>query len=175
MKYWLFAPGNTDDALQIFAIPDVSYAKKTVTLKAAKRSIQGTVIDDYLFAGGEEITISVRVATVIEKLNLEGVEVWDYTAILPDKAYKDTWKYIVVANHVDCINFKNSEIDYDEDTGTIDFIDKLVVDEQKADLAGYHMFRLHEEFPRVVVSDIVKEAIESINPVGIKFKPTDGS
>ncbi len=176
MKYWLFGPSSTDfDALQIFAIPDVSYVKKTITLKAEKKNIQGVVIDDYLFVGGEEVTVSTRVAKIIESLSLEGIEVWDYIADLPDKIYKDTWKYIVVANHVDCIDFKNSEIDYDEDFGTIDFIDKLVIDEQKADLAGYHMFRLHDDFPTIVVSDYVKQAIEAIHPVGIDFDPTDGT
>ncbi len=176
MKYWLFGPENINDALQIFSDVQVSYQTSKVLIDATGKDdvVYGHVANDYLFAAGsEEEIVSVKIAEVLKKL--EGVFIWDLKVKLPNKSYKDTWKYIVVANHVDCIDFKNSEIDYDEDFGTIDFIDKLVIDEQKADLAGYHMFRLHERTSRVVVSDLVKQAIEAIHPVGIDFDPTDGT
>ncbi len=177
MKYWRFGAGNTDfEPLMLYGVPEVDYQNKKVTFKTSdKDDISDGKVDDYLVAGGEEKIVSVRVAEVIEHLDLEGVEVWEYSAELLGRIYEDTWKYIVVANHVDCIDFKNSEIDYDEELGTIDFIDKLIIDEKKADLAGYHMFRLHERTSRIVVSDVVKQAIEAINPVGIDFDPTGGS
>ncbi len=176
MKYWLFGAGNTDfEPLMLYGVPEVDYQNKKVTFKTSdKDDISDGKVDDYLVAGGEEKVVSVRVAEVIEHLDLEGVEVWEYSAELPGRTYEDTWKYIVVANHVDCIDFQRSDMKIRED-GSIRRIRELVIDERKADLAGYHMFRLHEEFPRVVVSDIVKQSIESLNPVGIKFKPTDGS
>ncbi len=177
MKYWLFGTEDVDDSMQIFADVQVDYQISNVLIDATGKddTVYGHVVDDNLFAAGsDEEIVSNKVAEILK--NLEGVSVWNLQVRLPDKDYKDTWKYIVVANHVDCIDFKNSEIDYDEDTGTIDFIDKLVIDEKKASLAGYHIFRLHERTSKIIVSDIVKEAIEAINPVGIKFKPTaDGS
>ncbi len=178
MKYWLFGAANTDyDSLRLYGPHFFDYKMGMVTFVAEDEdSFLGNVVDDYLVSGsGGEKVVSCRVANAIEDLELEGVEVWSFTAKLPDRIYTDTWKYIRIANYVDCIDFQHSEIDYDEETGTIDFIDKLLIDEKKADLAGYHIFRLHERSTKVVVSDVVKQAIEAINPVGIDFDPTDGS
>ena len=49
------------------------------------------------------------------------------------------------------------------------------ITQDKADRAGYDIFRLHDDFPTVIISDRVKQAIEALNPVGICFKSTDGS
>ncbi len=178
MKYWLFGAANTDyDSLRLYGAHFFDYEMEMVTFIAEDEdSFLGSVVDDYLVSGsGGEKVVSCRVANIIKDLGLEGVEILGFTAKLPNKTYTNIWEYIRIANHVDCIDFKNSEIDYDEDFGTIDFIDNLVIDEQKADLAGYHMFRLHERTTRVVVSDLVKQAIEAIHPVGIDFDPTDGT
>ena len=175
MKYWLFGVANVDNALQVFSDVQVDYQASKVLIDATGKDdiVYGHAVNDYLFAAGSnERIVSLKVAEIIR--SLEGVFVWDLHVRLPHKTYIDTWKYIVIANHVDCIDFQRSTMKIRED-GSIRNIGKLVLDEKKADLAGYHMFRLHEEFPRIVVSDYVKQAIEAINPVGIDFDPTDGS
>ncbi len=177
MKYWLFGAANTDyDSLRLYGPHFFDYKIGMVTFVAEDEdSFLGNIVDDYLVSGnGGEKVVSCRVANVIKALGLEGIEIWGFTAKLPNKTYIDTWEYIRIANHVDCIDFKRSDMKIRED-GSIRRIRKLVIDEKKAKLAGYHMFRIHERSTQVIVSDVVKQSIEAINPLGIDFDPTDGS
>jgi hypothetical protein len=176
MKYWLY--GATIEGLQISAYKTVNYVTQEVYADATHKEgeVSGDLNDDYpLFSGIAGQVFSQRLINEIAKFNPEGVTFQPITLKLPDGSFNHTWCKITVSAHVDCIDFKRSELDLDEETGLIDFVDKLVLNEEKADRAGYDIFRLHGRFTTIVISDRIKQAIESVNPTGIRFEPTDGS
>ncbi|GGN29962.1 MULTISPECIES: imm11 family protein [Marinomonas] len=175
MKYWILWP--TKEGLRVLADIKIDYFnQKTYVDSTHKESeIIGDLNVDYpLFSGIAGQVFSQRLINEIAKFNPEGVIFQPITLKLPDGSFNHTWCKIVVSAHVDCIDFKSSTLKMDED-GSIRRIKKLVLNEEKADRAGYDIFRLHDEFPRIVISDRIKQAIESVNPTGICFEPTDGS
>ncbi|GGN29943.1 MULTISPECIES: imm11 family protein [Marinomonas] len=176
MKYWM--PWPKKEGLRILADIKIDYFnQKTYVDSTHKDSeIIGDLNVDYpLFSGIAGQVFSQRLINKIAKFDPEGVTFQPIKLKLPDGSVNNNWCKIVVSAHVDCIDFKRSELDLDEETGLIDFVDKLVLNEEKADRAGYDIFRLHGRFTSIVVSDRIKQAIESVNPIGIRFKPTDGS
>lgn len=176
MKYWLY--GANQKALQISADFKNDYFSQKIYADATHKEseIIGDLNDDYLFFSGlPKQVFSQRLINEITKFNPEGVTYQPITLKLPDGSVNHNWCKITVSAHVDCIDFERSELDLDEETGLIDFVDKLVLNEEKADRAGYDIFRLHGRFTSIVISDRIKQAIESVNPVGIRFEPTDGS
>ncbi|MGO3738652.1 MAG: imm11 family protein [Marinomonas foliarum] len=175
MKYWLY--GATIEGLQISAYKTVNYVTQEVYADATNKEgeVSGNLNDDYpLFSGIAGQVFSQRLINEIANFDPEGVIYQPITLKLPDGSFNNNWCKIVVSAHVDCIDFKSSTLKMDED-GSIRRIKKLVLNEEKADRAGYDIFRLHDEFPRIVISDRIKQAIESVNPTGICFEPTDGS
>lgn len=137
--------------------------------------IEGSLKDDFpFFSGAKSEVFSKRLIDVIVDLNLEGIDIYPITLTLPDGAINQDWYNVSVYPHVDCIDFGSSTLKLYED-GSIRRIKYLVLDTKKAQQAGYDIFRLHDEFPRIIVSDRFKEAIEAVNTKDICFFPTDGS
>lgn len=177
MKYWL--PKQTHEGLQVFAEKTLLNYKKDIIkiiTKGKDGRVLGNLNDDYpLFLSLSEAVFTTKIIEVIKDFSPEGVSTRQISLELENGVENRDWHEVTVSSYVDCIDFKLSELDLDENDGSIDFIDKLVLDFKKADQAGYDIFRLHDYFPQVVVSDRLKQAIESESPVGIRFDPTDGS
>lgn len=175
MKYWLL--DQDYEGLQVYSDIEIIYSEKKIYADATSKEsdVIGTLNDDFpLIIGIPGLSFSKRIIDAILKLNPEGIEIRPILLTLPDNQLKNDWHEISISAHVDCIDFKSSTLKMDED-GSIRRIKKLVLNEEKADRAGYDIFRLHDEFPRIVISDRIKQAIESVNPTGICFEPTDGS
>ncbi|PYF79195.1 hypothetical protein DFP75_10924 [Marinomonas alcarazii] len=175
MKYWLY--GATQEALQVSAEFKKDYISQKIYADTTHKEgeVFGDLNDDYLFFSGlPKQVFSQRLINEIAKFNPEGVIYQPITLKLPDGSLNNNWCKITMSAHVDCIDFKRSELKLREN-GSIQRMRKLVVDEEKADRAGYDIFRLHGRFTTIVISDRIKQAIESVNPTGIRFEPTDGS
>src|SRR5690554_3078445 len=85
--------------------------------------------------------------------------------------YKD-YKIANVVGLVSCIDENKSDLDYFDD-GDIEFINKLVLKESKVP-SDLDIFRLRERPTLVIVSDVLKTAIEGSGMTGCVFaKPED--
>lgn len=175
MKYWQLKASK--EGLTVYSNFEVDYIDEKVVADATgkDRGIKGQLNDDYpLFLSAPGEVFSQRLAKVIADLDLEGIAIYPITLTLPDGSKNQDWCDINVFSYVDCIDFQASTLKLREN-GSIRRIKYLAVDTEKAQRAGYDIFRLHHRFTTVIVSDRFKEAIEAVNPIGIRFFPTDGS
>ncbi|UJF17152.1 hypothetical protein L0B53_04340 [Vibrio sp. SS-MA-C1-2] len=175
MKYWeLYV---TNEGAQIFVDVTKDYVNQTIFADTTGKEgeVKGNLNDDYpLFFGPSEEVFSHRLVTAMLQLNPEGVTTYPITLKLPDGTLNTNWCEVTVSAYVDCIDFNASTLKL-RNNGKIRFLRKLVLDTEKADRAGYDIFRLHHRFTSIIVSDRLKQAIEVVNPIGIRFNPTDGS
>lgn len=176
MKYWLIAQAS--EGLQVFAEQTlINYKINSIKVNTQGKNgkVQGTLNDDFpLFLSLNEPVFSTKLMSVLNEADLEGIHTRQISLEFSNKIENNNFYEITVSPCVDCIDFKNSELKLRQN-GSIQRMRKLVVDEEKADRAGYDIFRLHGRFTSIVVSDRIKQAIESVNPTGIRFEPTDGS
>lgn len=175
MKYWI--PWPTKDGLRISADMTTDYTSQTIygDINCKEGEVRGDLNEDFPFLlDTSEEVFSQRLVDIILRLNPEGVIIRPITLKLTNGSLNNNFCEVTISAHVDCIDFKQSELKLREN-GSIQRMRKLVVDDEKADRAGYDIFRLHGRFTSIVVSDRIKQAIESVNPIGIRFKPTDGS
>lgn len=176
MRYWRLS--MTNEGVQVSADVIRDYVNQTIFADATdgEGEVKGSLEDDYPFFSGErEEIVSHRLAAEILKTGMEGVVIRPITLKLPNGTLNTNWCELTVSVYVDCIDTTLSELEFDEDDGRIQFVDTLVLDTDKADRAGYDIFRLHHRSTSVIVSDRLKQIMEGINPVGIRFNPTDGS
>jgi len=176
MKYWILKVSKNGLAVSADVTRDFRQQTLFADTTAKGGEVEGSLKEDFpFFAGEPEEIMSRRLAAEILKLDPEGIIVSPMTLKLPDGTLNDNWCAITVSAHVDCIDFDASLLRLDEEDGTVGFIRKMVLDTKKADRAGYEIFRLQDFFPQVVVSDRLKQAMEAIKPIGIRFESTDPS
>jgi hypothetical protein len=85
------------------------------------------------------------------------------------------YSIINVVSRIDCIDAKRSEIDWFEEgdavrpdlAGTPEMVSKLIIDPRR--VRGHHIFRPQGWEVTIVISDVVKKALENANVTGVKF------
>lgn len=176
MKYWRLMPSI--EGLTIYSDITFDYKSRMTYSDATGKNggIKGDLNNEHpLFLGIGSKVFSKRLIDIIVGLNLEGIEIYPINLTLPDGTNNQDWYSVRIFPHVDCIDLNLSEYRLDQDDGSIKRVHKLVINTQKAKQAGFDIFRLHDDFPTIIVSDRFKEAIEAANTKDICFFPTDGS
>ena len=120
-----------------------------------------------------EPVVSKRIVDALMPLDLYGVQFVpakvryhkDPFMELPDYWFLHVW------NRISCLDKDESELDLYSD-GMIFGINKLVLDEKTLsmfDLPKRSMFALSEDISVLLVHESVKDAIESVQPRGVRF------
>lgn len=123
--------------------------------------------------------ISLPLARILEKLDIYGIQLIPAKVRNPKDPFSELHDYcfVHVWNRIACIDKAKSEIEYldDADPNSMIFsIDKFVMDEsamQKIELKKRLIFELAEKTSILLMHQSIKDAIESINPKGIRFIP----
>jgi hypothetical protein len=123
--------------------------------------------------------ISLPLARVLEKLDIYGIQLIPAKVRNPKDPFSELHDYCFmhVWNRIACLDKKESEIEYlddDDPDGMIFSIDKLVMNNaalQKIELKKRLIFELAENTSVLLMHQSIKDAIESINPKGIRFIP----
>lgn len=117
--------------------------------------------------------ISERILGALSPLDLYGVQFVPAKVSNPNAPSTephDYW-YVHIWNRIACLDAEKSELDLYED-GDIFSINKLVLNEEilsMFELRKRMIFELKEKRTVQLVHKTVKEAIESVNPKGIRF------
>ncbi|MBN2436325.1 MAG: hypothetical protein JXK07_13765 [Spirochaetes bacterium] len=108
---------------------------------------------------------SSRLCDLMISLNVCNLQFFDLTIIDPDKrkSYID-YKIVNIVRAIDCIDFEKSEMTCYDD-GDVEFIDKLVLSEDKIQ-ANMEIFRLARNLETTVFSDRLKMAIDKNDITG---------
>jgi hypothetical protein len=131
------------------------------------------------FHEAPEPVISLALAEILEKLDIYGIQLIPAKVRNPKDPFSELHDYCFmhVWNRIACLDKKESEIEYlddDDPDGMIFSIDKLVMNDaalQKIELKKRLIFELAEKTSILLMHQSIKDAIESINPKGIRFIP----
>lgn len=117
--------------------------------------------------------VSKNLRQVFDSLDISHIQ-W-YQAVIKNSDGEIVSDEYFLGNNlyaIEAIDFERSELELDEDDGSIDFIDKLVIKDDLHDLP--HIFRLKEFLPLQVLTEELKKAIVSSGCTGIEFlKPEE--
>jgi len=121
-----------------------------------------------------EPVISQKIYDVLKPLDLYGIQLVPVEMRAIKAPFTDIPNYwfIHVWNRIRCIDTEKSEIDIDEEDGEIWGIDQLVLDEQalsRIALPKRLLFEPFEDKSMLIVHQSIKDIIESVKPVGIRF------
>lgn len=123
--------------------------------------------------------ISFPLAQILGKMDIYGIQLIPAKVRNPTDPFSELHDYcfVHVWNRIACIDKAKSEIEYLDDSdpnGMIFSIDKFVMDEsamQQIELKKRLIFELAEKTSILLMHQSIKDAIESINPKGIRFIP----
>ncbi len=117
--------------------------------------------------------ISKRILDALLPLDLYGVQFVPAKVTNPKDPFaepRDYW-YVHVWNEIACLDMEESDLDLYED-GDVASIIRMVLNEEKLAMVEPRkrmMFGLVEDCTVYLVHEVVKEAIESVNPKGVRF------
>jgi hypothetical protein len=122
-----------------------------------------------------EPVISFPLASLLEKLDIYGIQLIPAKVRNPKDPYSDLHDYcfVHVWNRIACIDRTNSTLIVMK-SGMIFSIKKFVMDEaalQKIELKNRLIFELAEKTSILLMHQSIKDAIESISHKGIRFIP----
>lgn len=127
---------------------------------------------DFTFADFDVPVVTSNVATILASVAGENIQ----RVPVVVESRKEEYEIVNVISRVECIDKIASEIQWFEEgndvrpdlAGKPEMITKLVIDSSQAE--GYHMFRPKGWEVVVIVSDLVKDALEAACGSGIKFR-----
>ncbi|MCF6323059.1 MAG: hypothetical protein L3J89_01835 [Gammaproteobacteria bacterium] len=119
------------------------------------------------------LVFSARLCELLHKVMVDNIQYFDFDIISPkDSKIYTNYKIANVVGLVDCVDKDKSDLTF-YDSGTIEFIDKLVLDETKIPLE-LKIFRLLNRTTLPVVHQSVKDAILNAGITGCLFyKPEE--
>jgi hypothetical protein len=122
-----------------------------------------------------EPIISFPLARILEKLDIYGIQLIPAKVRNPKDPFSALHDYcfVHVWNRIACLDRSLSDV-VSMKSGMIFSIDKFVLDEtamQKIELKKRLIFELAENTSVLLMHQSIKDAIESINPKGIRFIP----
>jgi len=114
------------------------------------------------------LVFSSRLRELLRELKIEKIQYFDLDIINPktNDIYTD-YKIANVLGLVDCVDKDRSELTY-YDSGTIEFIDKLILDESRIPPLA-KIFRLSNDVTLPIVHQSVKAAIANAGITGCVF------
>ncbi|MBN1961018.1 MAG: hypothetical protein JW841_08725 [Deltaproteobacteria bacterium] len=183
--YWIFATETQNESqAQIFGRPEVikqlglSFNRGLpITTKVPEIEIkvspadENILTDNLIAKGTKGLVFNSKLREAISNTGVDNIEYFDVAVLLESsgKIIRD-YKMANIVGRIDCID-PTSELQRDDD-GSIEFIDKLILDESK--IHGALMFRLAEFLSIVIVHENVKQAVEAGGFTGINFyQPED--
>lgn len=119
--------------------------------------------------------VSFPLARILEKLDIYGIQLIPAKVRNPKDPFSELHDYcfVHVWNRIACIDRSQSNLKVMK-SGMIFSIKKFVMDEsamQKIELKKRLIFELAEKTSILLMHQSIKDAIESINPKGIRFIP----
>lgn len=122
-----------------------------------------------------EPIISFPLARILDKLDIYGIQLISAKVRNPKDPFSELHDYcfVHVWNRIACLDRSLSDV-VSMKSGMIFSIDKFVMDEtamQKIELKKRLIFELAENTSVLLMHQSIKDAIESINPKGIRFIP----
>lgn len=144
--------------------------KGTYTLS---EPVRGNLTDHMSIDEVPGLVFSNRLYSLLHNMMIDNLQYFDLDIIDP---YSDRqlngYKIANIIGTVDCINREESDLEYFDD-GDVEFINKLVLDEDKVP-SELDIFRLSGRTTMVLVSQVVKDAIAGAKMTGCVFyKPED--
>jgi hypothetical protein len=123
--------------------------------------------------------VSFPLARILEKLDIYGVQLIPAKVRNPKDPFSELYDYcfVHVWNRIFCLDKSKSEVVYSDENDAdsmIFAIDKFVMDDQvlrTTELKKRLIFELAENTSVLLMHQTIKDAIESINPKGIRFIP----
>jgi hypothetical protein len=120
--------------------------------------------------------ISLPLASLLEKLDIYGIQLIPAKVRNPKDPFSELHDYCLVHvwNRIACLDKTQSVITTNKAGDLIWGIEKFVLDEQalgKFELQNRLIFELAEKTSVLLMHQSIKDAIESINPKGIRFIP----
>ncbi len=128
------------------------------------------------FHEAPEPIISFPLARILEKLDIYGIQLIPAKVRNPKDPFSELHDYcfVHVWNRISCLDKTQSIITTNKAGDIIWGIEKFVLDEQplgKFELRKRLIFELAENTSVLLMHQSIKDAIESINPKGIRFIP----
>src|SRR5690606_26185128 len=128
------------------------------------------------FHEAPEPVISLALAEILEILDIYGIQLIPAKVRNPKDPFSELHDYCFmhVWNRIACLDKTQSVITTNKAGTLIWGIDKFVLDEQalgKFELQNRLIFELAEKTSILLMHQSIKDAIESINPKGIRFIP----
>ncbi len=184
MYYLLMTMGNDDDAslytrpAQMKSPMELTFSKGTSMEGASvpvieyvrKKSEPGRLTDILIALTSKGEVFNTKVRDILDGLGVKNIEYYDTT--VNDEINNQIITDYKVANIVgvfDCVDFEKSELELDEDDGSIDDIDKLILKNDVIEKHNLPIFRIKEYFPLIVVDETIKNAFEKEDVSGVVF------
>jgi hypothetical protein len=133
---------------------------------------EGTLTDNLIAMGTTGLVFSTRLRDLLAQNGVDNIEYFPTTVIL-ESTGQSIADYMIanIVGRIECVS-PDSELELDEVDGSIEFIDRLVLETDK--IPSCLMFRLAEYPPIVVAHDRVVKAAESAGITGVNFyRPED--
>jgi hypothetical protein len=175
--YYLISTSTSETCANVKDVEPVFWFDKFSGKKISKRFPRVKVklnklveVRDYFIAGDYRL-MSTQMLSIIRSLGEQHIQEFPVELFAP-RGKKDQGSHKVVhfLENVTCMNLEESTFTEDED-GFIDRIQRLVLDESKIP-ADRHLFRMEEQATFVLISERLKQEIETAKLTGMQiFRP----
>lgn len=173
---------STENSLILHGIPDVmkslsldfSIAKSFPT-EIPKiefqigKDVEGNITDNFLAYGVKAPFLNAKGLSCLTDVNEDDVTFIE-TSIIDQRnnsTYTD-YKIININKAIHCVNFDESKLVLRKN-GTIKFIDRLVLDEEKLIENEISICRIAEFLPLIVISNDIKNKMDGLGITGVNF------
>ena len=139
-----------------------------ITLTLSDDSRMGNMTDHLSIDEACGLVFSKRLRDLLQNIAVDNIQYFDFDIVYPkgNNVYTD-YKIANVVGLVDCVDKDKSDLTF-YDSGTIEFIDKLVLDESKIP-PELNVFRLSNRSTLTIVHQSVKDAVVNAGITGCVF------
>ena len=134
-----------------------------------EKDADGNISDNFLAYGVRAPFLNEKGLSCLSNVKDEDVTYFDtnITDIRNNITYT-TYKIVNINKAISCVDFRQSELELDED-GDIEFIDKLVLNEEKLTEYEVSICRISEFLPLIVVHDDIRSKMLNLGVTGVNF------
>jgi hypothetical protein len=135
-----------------------------------KKEHQGRLTDNLIAHGATGLVVNQKIKKILDDLEIDNIHYYPTTVInqVTNEIIND-YQTGNIIGRIKCVNFDQSDLELDEDDGSIEFISKLVLKEKVLKNTDLKIFRMAEFFPIILAHDSVKNAMTNQQISGIRF------
>lgn len=133
-----------------------------------KKGNKGKITDNLIAYGANGLVLNSRVRGIFEQHGVKNIDYYDVQFTdRENQVSSDDYKIANIIGLVSCIDREKSTLRIDN--GSVEAIDKLVLDYKKIEESGLKIFKIKEIFPVILIDDDVKKDLEKTKVTGFRF------